>query len=71
MTADPYTYVNTMTVQDVRPCLDFDTREAHVSISTTAAETVTEQDVAVARHIFNATARYLAECERLHNQQAA
>ncbi|GAA5085618.1 hypothetical protein HNP84_008609 [Thermocatellispora tengchongensis] len=55
-----------------RPCLDLNTREANVSISTTGGgDGVTEQDLALAREIFSAAARYLADCERLHSQTSA
>ncbi|SFL19812.1 hypothetical protein SAMN05216275_1698 [Streptosporangium canum] len=54
-----------------RPFLDLSTPEAQISVSTTGAGPVTEQDVTLAREIFNAAARYLADCERLHTEQAA
>jgi hypothetical protein len=49
-----------------RPSLSLSTPEARVSISTTGAGPVTTGDVDLARKIFAAAARYLAECERLH-----
>ncbi|MEV0419993.1 hypothetical protein [Streptosporangium canum] len=54
-----------------RPFLDLATPEAQVSVSTTGGGPVTEQDVSLARDIFNAAARYLTDCERLHAEQAA
>ena len=53
-----------------RPFLEPSSREAQVSISTTGGGPVTEQDVTLAREIFNAAARYLADCERLHTEQS-
>jgi hypothetical protein len=52
-----------------RPYLDISTNSADVTISTIAAGPVTPKDVEIARQIFEAAARYLADCERLHNQQ--
>ncbi|GAA4599115.1 hypothetical protein GCM10023194_78310 [Planotetraspora phitsanulokensis] len=54
-----------------RPYLGLDSNEARVSVSTTGAGPVTTKDLDVARQIFNAAARYLADCERLHTQQPA
>ncbi|MGW0202090.1 hypothetical protein [Nonomuraea sp. NPDC003201] len=54
-----------------RPFLEFTSHEAHVHISTTGAGRVTDADLATAREIFNAAARYLADCERLHTDQSA
>ncbi|MER6943878.1 hypothetical protein ABT294_07635 [Nonomuraea sp. NPDC000554] len=54
-----------------RPFLEFTSQEAHVRISTTGAGAVTDADLATAREIFNAAARYLADCERLHIDQSA
>ncbi|MEV4159815.1 hypothetical protein [Nonomuraea dietziae] len=54
-----------------RPYLEFCTAEADVSISTTGAGSVSAADLATARQIFNAAARYLADCERLHTDQSA
>ncbi|GAA1672477.1 hypothetical protein GCM10009733_082050 [Nonomuraea maheshkhaliensis] len=53
-----------------RPYLDFTSQEANVHISTTGAGPVTETDLAIAREIFSAAARYLADCEQLHAEQA-
>ncbi|MEU8386279.1 hypothetical protein [Streptosporangium sp. NPDC048865] len=53
-----------------RPFLTLSSREAHVTVSTTGAGPVTEQDVNLARQIADAAARYLADCERLHADQA-
>ncbi|MCG5219610.1 hypothetical protein [Streptosporangium sp. KLBMP 9127] len=58
--------VCTLTTGGTRPYLDLTTREANVSISTSGAGPVTDQDVTLAREIFNAAARYLADCERLN-----
>lgn len=54
-----------------RPYLELSSHEANVHISTTAAGPVTDADLATAREIFNAAARYLADCERLHTEQPA
>ncbi|AQZ67237.1 unnamed protein product [[Actinomadura] parvosata subsp. kistnae] len=54
-----------------RPYLDFASCEANVHISTTGAGQVTEDDLTLARDIFNAAARYLADCEQLHAEQSA
>jgi hypothetical protein len=52
-----------------RPYLGFHTSEANVTISTTGAGPVTDEDVTLAREIHNAAGHYLAECERLHAAQ--
>ena len=49
-----------------RPYLDITSPTANVTISTSGAGPVTSTDLEVARQIFNAAARYLADCERLH-----
>ncbi|MEV4074790.1 hypothetical protein [Nonomuraea fuscirosea] len=54
-----------------RPYLELCSHEAAVHISTTRAGPVTDADLTVAREIFNAAARYLAECEQLHAEQSA
>ncbi|MEU7835852.1 hypothetical protein [Nonomuraea sp. NPDC049129] len=51
------------------PCFDLDTSDGSVTVST--AGPVTDQDLTVAREIFNAAARYLGDCERLHSEQTA
>ncbi|MEU5867125.1 hypothetical protein ABZ815_38540 [Nonomuraea sp. NPDC047529] len=53
-----------------RPYLDFASPEANVHISTTGAGPVTDADLSTAREIFTAAARYLADCEQLHSEQA-
>ncbi|RSM93976.1 hypothetical protein DMB42_51970 [Nonomuraea sp. WAC 01424] len=53
-----------------RPYLELYSHEANVHISTTGAGPVTDADLNTAREIFNAAARYLAECEQLHTEQA-
>ncbi|MFJ2028210.1 hypothetical protein [Streptosporangium sp. NPDC087985] len=53
-----------------RPFLDLATPEAQVSISTTGAGPVTAQDLTFARDLADAAALYLADCERLHAEQA-
>ncbi|MEU8268536.1 hypothetical protein AB0B89_15370 [Sphaerisporangium sp. NPDC049002] len=58
--------IYTATLGDTRPLLSFGAAEGDVSISTTGAGPVTEQDVTVARELFQAAARYLADCERLY-----
>ncbi|MFB4280721.1 hypothetical protein ACBJ59_35910 [Nonomuraea sp. MTCD27] len=54
-----------------RPYLELYSTEANVHISTTGAGPVTEADLTTAREIFNAAARYLADCEHLHAEQSA
>ncbi|GHE30272.1 hypothetical protein GCM10017673_36170 [Streptosporangium violaceochromogenes] len=51
--------------EDGRPTLGLYGSEGQVTISTTGGGPVTPADVALAREIFQAAARYLAECERL------
>ncbi|WP_049558934.1 hypothetical protein [Nonomuraea sp. SBT364] len=53
-----------------RPYLEFSSPEAHVHISTTGAGPISDADLSLARDIFNAAARYLADCECLHAEQA-
>ncbi|MFE3454802.1 hypothetical protein ACFXJ8_38355 [Nonomuraea sp. NPDC059194] len=48
-----------------KPYFDLSTSEATVTVST--AGPVTDQDLTIARDLFNAAARYLADCERLHS----
>ncbi|GGT10887.1 hypothetical protein ACFFV7_03980 [Nonomuraea spiralis] len=54
-----------------RPYLTFSSVEANVHISTTGAGPVTDADLKIAREIFHAAARYLADCEQLHAEQTA
>ncbi|MFI9835523.1 hypothetical protein ACIHFD_00710 [Nonomuraea sp. NPDC051941] len=54
-----------------RPYLEFASHEADVHISTTGAGPVTDADLDIAREIFNAAARYLADCELLHAEEPA
>ncbi|MEO3795793.1 hypothetical protein ABGB14_36775 [Nonomuraea sp. B10E15] len=54
-----------------RPYLEISSRDTDVHISTTGAGPVTSADLDTAREIFNAAARYLADCERLHAEQPA
>ncbi|WP_188188499.1 hypothetical protein [Nonomuraea sp. SYSU D8015] len=60
-----------MLLSNPRPYLEFGSHEADVHISTTGAGPVTDADLATAREIFNAAARYLADCECLHAEQSA
>ncbi|YCK33224.1 hypothetical protein ACNF49_03690 [Actinomadura sp. ATCC 39365] len=53
-----------------RPYLELYSPEANVHISTTGAGPVTDADLSTAREIFTAAARYLADCEQLHAEQA-
>ncbi|NJP30159.1 hypothetical protein FLW53_39420 [Microbispora sp. SCL1-1] len=54
-----------------RPYLVLESGEADVTVSTTgAAGPVTAADLDIAREIFNAAARYLADCERMHADHA-
>lgn len=59
------------TLESGRPYLVLESDEAYVSISTTGAGPATASDVETARRIFEAAARYLAECERMHAEQSA
>ncbi|MFF3671313.1 hypothetical protein [Microtetraspora malaysiensis] len=52
-----------------RPYLSIRSREADITVSTSGAGPVTTADVDIARQIFNAAARYLADCEHLHSGQ--
>ncbi|GAB3149258.1 hypothetical protein [Microbispora hainanensis] len=54
-----------------RPYLVLESDEAYVSISTTGAGPATANDVETARRIFDAAARYLADCEHMHADQSA
>ncbi|MFI7152596.1 hypothetical protein ACIBO2_47405 [Nonomuraea sp. NPDC050022] len=58
-------------IDERRPYLAFSTSEADVSVSTTGGGPVTDADLALAREIYSAAARYLADCERLHAEQPA
>jgi hypothetical protein len=58
-------------IDEHRPYLAFSTPEADVSVSTTGGGPVTDADLALARDIYSAAARYLADCERLHIEQSA
>ncbi|MCC5578991.1 hypothetical protein IMZ11_25525 [Microtetraspora sp. AC03309] len=51
-----------------RPYLSIGSREADITVSTSGAGPVTTADVDNARELFNAAARYLADCERLHDE---
>ncbi|MGW5261791.1 hypothetical protein ACWEQG_12490 [Microbispora sp. NPDC004025] len=53
-----------------RPYLVLESDEADVTVSTTGAGPVTAEDLDIAREIFNAAARYLADCERMHAEHA-
>ncbi|GAA2875320.1 hypothetical protein GCM10010517_36180 [Streptosporangium fragile] len=65
----PYLRVMVLNVGDRRPVLGLYGSEGEVSISTTGGGPVTERDVTLARELADATARYLADCERLHADQ--
>ncbi|PZG20922.1 hypothetical protein [Nonomuraea aridisoli] len=54
-----------------RPYLELCSHEAAVHLSTTGAGPVTHADLATARELFTAAARYLADCEQLHAEQPA
>jgi hypothetical protein len=68
---DSAMWVRACVVGGVRPYLTVSTDRANVSISTVGGGPVTDADVSSARQIFNAAATYLADCERLHAEQAA
>ncbi|MEV0145201.1 MULTISPECIES: hypothetical protein [unclassified Nonomuraea] len=63
--------VNAGVLDELRPYLNISSGEAGVWISTTGAGHVTDADLNTARQLFDAAARYLADCERLHSQQSA
>jgi hypothetical protein len=52
-----------------RPYLSLHAPEGSVTISTTGAGRVTDQDLKVARQLVEASTRYLTDCERLHAAQ--
>ena len=58
-------------IDERRPYLAFTKSEADVSVSTTGGGPVTDADLTLAREIYSAAARYLADCERLHTAQSA
>jgi len=49
-----------------RPYLALESDEADVTVTTTGSGPVTAKDLDIARQIFSAAARYLADCERMH-----
>ncbi|MEV5743021.1 hypothetical protein AB0L30_23435 [Microbispora rosea] len=55
-----------LVLESGRPYLVLESDEADVTVSTTGAGPVTSEDLDTAREIFNAAARYLADCERMH-----
>ncbi|MEO3811943.1 hypothetical protein ABGB17_23340 [Sphaerisporangium sp. B11E5] len=59
-------HVSALVVSETRPHLFLETPQGLVSISTTGAGPVTAGDLSVAHELFQAAARYLADCERLH-----
>ncbi|TMR25597.1 hypothetical protein ETD86_00230 [Nonomuraea turkmeniaca] len=59
-----------MLLSNPRPYLELRSSEANVHISTTGAGPVTDADLDLARQIFNAAARYLADCECLYAEQS-
>ncbi|MGW4424545.1 hypothetical protein [Streptosporangium sp. NPDC004631] len=61
--------VMALTIGGVRPHLSFGGSEGQLSISTTGGGPVTAADLALAREIADAAARYRDECERLHTDQ--
>ncbi|MFC7381865.1 hypothetical protein [Sphaerisporangium rhizosphaerae] len=61
--------IRTAVIDGKRPYLSMEAARGMVSISTTGAGPVTDQDITVARELFTAAARYLADCERLQAAQ--
>ncbi len=53
-----------------RPYLVLESDEADVTVSTTGAGSVPADDLDIAREIFNAAARYPADCERTYAEHA-
>jgi hypothetical protein len=64
-------HVSAGTLDKPRPYLELSSDQARVSVSTSGGGPVTDADLTTAREIFNAAARYLADCERLHTGQSA
>ncbi|MFI7440796.1 hypothetical protein [Nonomuraea indica] len=54
-----------------RPFIDIEHAGARVIIGTGPDAKVTEQHVTFARHLLDAAAAFLADCERLHAEQRA
>jgi hypothetical protein len=61
--------VRALLVNDQRPLLWFASREADIYLSTSADVAVTDRDLSLARELFTAASRYLADCERIHADQ--
>ncbi|GAA1018656.1 hypothetical protein Aple_065870 [Acrocarpospora pleiomorpha] len=61
--------VRALLVNDQRPLLWFASREADIYLSTSADVAVTDRDLSLARELFTAASRYLADCERIHTNQ--
>jgi hypothetical protein len=67
----PKLRVETWVIDERRPHLDISSPEAAISIGTTGAGPVTDQDLDLARKIHTAATQYLADCERLHPSHSA
>jgi hypothetical protein len=61
--------ISASAVDSGRPYLSLSSSEATVTVSTIGAGPVTDGDLAIARRLHNAAARYLADCERLYADQ--
>lgn len=68
---DAEMWIRATVLADRRPLLHMSCGKASVSISTTGAGPVNDADLATARTLFEAAKQYLADCERLHADQAA
>jgi hypothetical protein len=62
----PDLHARGLLVNDQRPLLWLSTSEADIYLSTAADVAVTDRDLSLARELFTAASRYLADCERLH-----
>ncbi|WP_283138818.1 hypothetical protein [Rhizohabitans arisaemae] len=67
----PDLVANAWVIEDRRPYLSLRSDEAAVSVSSAGGGPVSARDVTLAREIYNAAARYLADCERLYAEQGS
>ncbi|WP_157248520.1 hypothetical protein [Nonomuraea typhae] len=67
---DAEMWIRATVLADRQPLLHMSCGKASVSVSTTGAGPVSDADVTTARTLFEAASRYLADCERLHAEQA-
>ena len=62
-------WIDGSVIDDRRSYLSLNTSEARVAVTTTGGGAVTDADLATARKLASAAARYLADCKRLHTEQ--